>query len=139
MSQTFESSSPGGLRIEANPLRVRAMFAGHVIADTVDALTVRQPGHPPRHFFPLQDVETGYLGKTAQTIRDRLIGEGACYTLAMEGEIIERAACVYEHPEPGAEALRGRLCFDERHVEIYTLSPADMAAAPHAVHVHRLA
>ena len=125
------------LRIEANPYRVRAMFAGHVIADTQAALTVYEPGRAPVHFFPPQDVETSYFGKTGRTRHDDARGEAACYTLAMEGEIVEEAACVYEAPAPGAEALRGYLCFADDHFEIYELTPRDMAAAPRATHTHR--
>ena len=124
------------LRIEANPYRVRAMFAGHVIADTTEALTVHRPGHAPIQVFPREDVELSFFGKTARVHTDAL-GAGACYTLAMEGEILEEAACVYDDPAPGLDALRGCVSLAEDHFEIYALTPRDMAAAPRATHAHR--
>lgn len=137
MIEDIESHGAPALRIEANPFRVRAMFAGHVIADTTNALTVYEPGRRPVQFFPQEDVETGYLGKTGTRTHDPVKGEACCYTLAMEGEILEQAVCSYEDPLPGAEALRGHLCFADGHFEIYELTPADMAAAPRALHPHQ--
>ena len=136
MSEDFHTGPAPALRIDANPFRLRAMFAGHVIADTTNGLTVHEPGRRPVHFFPAEDVETGYLGKTAERTFDPVKGEACCYTLAMDREILERAVCSYEDPLPGAEALRGYMCFAEGHFEIYELTPADMAAAPRATHVH---
>jgi uncharacterized protein (DUF427 family) len=136
MIEDIETGPSPDFRIDANPFRVRAMFAGHVIADTTNALTVHERGRPPVHVFPVQDVETAYMGKTGERSFDPVRGEACCYTLRMEGEILERAACVYEDPLPGAEALRGYLSFADGHFEIYELTPSDMAAAPRATHVH---
>ncbi len=122
--------------IEACPNRVRAMFAGHVIADSDDALVLRQHGRRPMHFFPRDDVETGYLGETREGVDDLQLGPGRCYTWVMEGEIVERAACAFDEPPPGAESLAGRLCLAEDVFEIYELTPADLAAAPRATHAH---
>ena len=133
---TVQDARGPRLRIEANPYRVRAMFAGHVIADTTHALTVYEPGRPPMHFFPAKDVETAYFGKTGRRRMDAK-GQASCYTLVMEREIVEEAVCGYDEPAPGAEALRGHLCFAEHHFEVYELTPRDMEAAPRATHVHR--
>jgi uncharacterized protein (DUF427 family) len=136
MIEDIETGAAPDFRIDANPFRIRAMFAGHVIADTTNGLTVHEPGRRPVHFFPVEDVETAYMGKTAVRVSDPLKGEACCYTLAMDREILEQAACSYEDPLPGAEALRGYMCFAEGHFEIYELTPSDMAAAPRATHVH---
>ena len=115
----------GGPSIEACPNRVRAMFAGHVVADSDDVLVLRQPGRRPMHFFPRDDVETGYLGETRDGLTDLQLGHGRCYTWVMDGEIIERAVFAFDDPRPGAEALAGRLCLSEDVFEIYELTPAD--------------
>ena len=132
-------SEPGPLGlppIESCPNRVRAMFSGHVIADSGDVLVVRATGRRPMYFFPREDVETGYLGETRDGLTDLQLGPGRCYTWVMEGEIIERAVCVFDEPPPGAEALAGRLSPSEDVFEIYELTPGDLAAAPRATHAH---
>lgn len=127
---------PMGLTLEADPLRVRAMFAGHVIADSNDVLIVRREGREPMRFFPREDVETGYLGKSGTSVTDLDLGPGSCFTWVMEGEIIENAVCAFDEPPEGLEALSGRLCLSERYFEIYELTPADLDAAPRASQAH---
>ena len=130
------SARPALPPIEACPNRVRAMFAGHVIADSDDALVLRQAGRRPMYFFPVEDVETGYLGETRDGVGDLQLGLGHSYTWVMEGRIIERAVCAFDDLRPGAEALAGRLCLSEDVFEIYELTPRDLAAAPRATHAH---
>jgi uncharacterized protein (DUF427 family) len=122
--------------IEACPNRMRAMFAGHVIADSDEAMVLRQAGRRPMHFFPWEDVEVGYLGETRDGIDDLQLGPGRCFTWAMEGEIIERAICIFSEPPPEAEALAGLLCLSQDVFEIYELTERDLAVAPRATHVH---
>jgi uncharacterized protein (DUF427 family) len=130
------ATAPIGQSIESSPNRVRAMFAGHVIADSDEVMVLRQPGRRPMHFFPREDVEMGYLGETREGLNDLQLGPGRCYTWAMEGEIIQRAVCTFDEPPSGAEALAGRLCLSEDVFEIYELTPRDLAAAPRAPHAH---
>ncbi|MGZ3275261.1 MAG: DUF427 domain-containing protein [Caulobacteraceae bacterium] len=131
-----DSARPGLPAIETCPNRMRAMFAGHVIADSDDVIVLRLAGLRPMHFFPREDVETGYLGETREGLADLLLGPGRCYTWVMDGEIVERAACGFDQPPLEAEAIAGRLCLSEDVFEIYELTPSDLAAAPRATHAH---
>ena len=130
------ASSAAVLPIEACGNRVRAMFAGHVIADSGDVLVLRLAGRRPMYFFPQEDVEIGYLGETRETCSDLNVGQGRCYTWAMEGEIVERAACIFDEPRPGAESLAERVLLSDDVFEIYELTAKDLAAAPRATHAH---
>lgn len=139
MSLTDTASSdmqPPTLDIRADPHRVRAMFAGHVIADSEDVLVLRRPGLPNLLFFPRDDVETGYLGETRDTLADADLGEARCYTWVMEGDIVEQAAISFNDPPAGAESLAGRLCLSQTVFEIYELTERDLEAAPRATHPH---
>jgi len=135
----MRNAASSTIRIEANPNRVRAMFAGHVIADTDQALTVRELGRDPVHYFPRKDVETSYLGKTGLLTHSESLGEAVHFTIVMEGEIIENAIWSYEHAAPGAEALRGYMAFSPHWAEVYELTERQMAMAPRSSHVHRSA
>jgi len=133
----ISDTTPRGLPpIARCPYRVRAMFAGHVIADSDDVLMLRQEGRPLMRFFPWDDVETGYLGETRQGLDDLQLGPGRCFTWVMEGEIIERAVCAFDRPPEWGQALAGRLCLSENVFEIYELTERDLAAAPRATHLH---
>jgi uncharacterized protein (DUF427 family) len=136
MTPIIETTAEG-LRIESCPLRVRAMFAGHVVADTDGALKVYEPDRAMRFFIPRDDVEIGYLGRTVGGGDfDPLIGEATFYTWVMDGDIIEKAVCEYERPAAGAERLRHHFWLDPTVFELYELSERDLEAAPRATHIH---
>ena len=122
--------------IRRDPRRVRAMFGGHVIADSDDVLVLHRAGLPSMRFFPRDDVETGYLGRSARTLADPDLGAATFYTWTMDGEIVEDAVTSFENPSPEAEALKGRLCLSAAVFEIYELTERDLAAAPRATHAH---
>jgi uncharacterized protein (DUF427 family) len=139
MIKSTYSDRSAPIRIEANPNRVRAMFAGHVIADTAEALTVYERGREPVHYFPRKDVETSYLGKTDKLTHSASKGDASHFTIVMEGEIIENAIWSYENPVDGAEALKGYMAFSPHWAEVYELTERQMLMAPRASHVHRSA
>jgi uncharacterized protein (DUF427 family) len=109
--------------------RVRARFANHIIADSDEALVLREGDLPVWHYFPIDDVEMAYLGRTGHVSHCPYTGEAATYTLTMEGDILEDVAKVYEDPYPAAEALRGRIAFDPRRIEVYEIEGAELERA----------
>ena len=109
--------------------RVRARYANHIIADSEEALVLREEGQPAWHFFPVDEVEMGYLGRTGHLVDGPGKGAAATYTLTMEGDILEDVALAYDDPSPAAESLRGRVGFDPRRVEVYEIEEADLEAA----------
>jgi uncharacterized protein (DUF427 family) len=124
------------LHIRPNYRRVRAMFQGHVIADTARALVVFEPGYAPVQYFPRQDVDLGYFGKTRHRSTCPHKGEASYYTITMDGLIAENAAWSYEEPIASASALKDRIAFYPNVVELYELSPAEEARMPYAAHAH---
>ena len=57
--------------------RVRARFGNHIIADTEDALILREGDYAPVYYFPVDDVEMGYLGRTERHTRCPYKGEAS--------------------------------------------------------------
>ena len=53
------------ISIEANPSRVVVKVGGKVIADTSDALALREASYPPVQYIPRRDVDMAAL--TQQT------------------------------------------------------------------------
>ena len=53
------------ITIEANPRRVVVSVAGRTIADTRDALTLRESAYPPVQYIPRKDVDMALLERTA--------------------------------------------------------------------------
>ena len=52
------------ISIERNPARVVVSVAGHVIADTRNALKLREADYPPVQYIPREDVDLSQLKRT---------------------------------------------------------------------------
>ena len=110
--------------------RWRAQFAGHVIADTDDALILREPGNPLRVYFPRHDVATEYMGRSDRTAYDPHKGSASYYTVMMDGQFAENAVWAYEDPSPGFEALADRMAFFTDKIEVYDIEEPETAVHP---------
>ena len=102
-----------------NPRRVRALIAGHVIADTVQALTLNEADYPAVQYFPREDVEMGFSAKTGKATECPYKGQASYYTFTIQGEILESVAWSYETPYPHMEQIAGHVAFYADRVEVY--------------------
>ncbi len=118
------------ITLEASPKRVRAMFENHVIADTDDALILREASYPPVYYFPKDQVEMGYFGRTDHATHCPYKGDASYWTITMDGDLAENAAWSYEDPFPAVEAIKGRLAFYPNKVEVYELDEPAQADRP---------
>ena len=112
------------ITIEPAAHRWRARYAGHVIADSADAVILREATYPPRVYFPRDDVEMAYLSRTERSTHCPYKGDAAYYTLLMDGQFAENAVWSYETPFPAMEAIAGRLSFYPDKVEVYEVDEA---------------
>ena len=101
-----------------------------MIADTHDALILNEPNHPPRVYFPREDVATEYMGRSDGSAYDPNKGSATLYTLLMDGHFAEHGVWAYETPAPGFEALAGRLAFVAQDVEVYDIEDNEPPAHP---------
>jgi uncharacterized protein (DUF427 family) len=99
------------IEIEAPPRRVRVMLDGVPVADSTDALLMRESGYDPVWYFPREDVTGEVLGPTERTTYCPFKGEASYWTLRAGGHEIENAAWSYETPYDEVEAIKGRLTF----------------------------
>lgn len=117
------------ITVEKAASRWRARFAGHVIADSADALILREADYPPVVYFPRADVEMGFMSRTARGTHCPYKGDAAYYTVLMDGQFAENAVWTYEQPFPLMEAIEGRLAFYPDMIEVYAVD--DAVAHPH--------
>ena len=108
------------IRLERAARRWRALFAGHLIADSDDALIVHEEGRNPVVYFPRDSVSMEYVSQTNRKTRCPYRGEATHYTLLMDGDLAENAVWSYESPvDDTLEALAGRIAFDASAVDVY--------------------
>lgn len=104
--------------------RWRAMFAGHVIADSDDALILQEANLAPVVYFPREDVSTEYMARTDRSTHCPYKGDAGYYTILMDGEFAENAVWTYDEPFPAMSAIAGRLAFYTDKVEVYPVDDA---------------
>jgi uncharacterized protein (DUF427 family) len=73
------------ITIERNPARVVVSVAGRVIADTREALTLREAGYQPVQYIPLGDVEVSLLEPTEAVTYCPYKGDASYYSVPIGG------------------------------------------------------
>jgi uncharacterized protein (DUF427 family) len=106
------------LKFAAAAGRVRALFEGHEIADSANAVVVHEGDYPPVVYFPRQDVEMLSLRRTDHSTHCPHKGDASYFTIYRDAKVIENAAWSYEDPIESASLIRDHIAFYPQHVEI---------------------
>ena len=94
-----------------NPNRVTVSFAGRVIADSMAAVTVDEPGSPLRIYMPQADVDASVLVPSMHRTSCPYKGIASYFDLVAGPERSANAVWSYRDPCPNAESVRGYLAF----------------------------
>lgn len=105
------------ITIERNPSRVVVTVAGHTIADTRSALTLREAHYPPVFYIPRNDVDMTLLERTAHSTYCPYKGDAAYFSIPSGGERAVNAIWTYESPYPAVEPIRDHLAFYPERVD----------------------
>ena len=103
--------------------RVRVVHAGTTIAETSDALRVLETAGAPVWYLPAADVRLDLLRPSAGGATFCEWKGRATYLdlILPDGSAVPRVAWRYEDPQPGYEAIRGRLAFYASRVDEATV------------------
>ncbi|MFM9923218.1 DUF427 domain-containing protein [Variovorax sp. H27-G14] len=99
------------ITIAKNPLRVVVSVDGHVIADTRDALTLREAHFGTVHYIPRKDVNMSLLQRSAHATYCPYKGEAAYYSIPAGGERSENAVWTYESPYDPVAPIKDHVAF----------------------------
>lgn len=88
--------------------RVRVSFGGAVIADSRNALVMKEGDYPPVYYFPRADVTMDRLVRSSHTTYCPFKGTASYFSLR-DGP--ENAVWSYEAPYDEMSAIRERLAF----------------------------
>jgi len=110
-----DNSAPGfrkhpDYRIETAPagVRVQVRFRGEVIADSRDAILLKEGTYPPVYYLPRRDVRMDRLQRSMYVTHCPFKGEAVHYSI-VNGP--EHAAWTYEQPFDEVTAIREHLAF----------------------------
>jgi uncharacterized protein (DUF427 family) len=99
------------ITIERNPSRVVVTLGGKVIADTVDALTLREAHYAAVHYIPRKDVDMGALERTQHSTYCPYKGDASYYSIPAGGERSVNAIWTYQEPFDAVAAIRDHIAF----------------------------
>ena len=99
------------ITVERNAQRVVVRVAGHVVADTRNALTLKEAGYPAVQYIPRQDVDMTLLERTDHATYCPYKGECAYYSVPVGGERAANAVWTYEDPYDAVARIRDHVAF----------------------------
>jgi uncharacterized protein (DUF427 family) len=105
------------INIEHNPKRVVVSVAGRVVADTHDALTLREASYRPVLYIPRKDIDMTLLARTDHATYCPYKGDCSYYSIPLGGELSRNAAWTYEAPFAAVAAIRDYIAFYRDRVD----------------------
>jgi len=103
--------------IRRNPARVVVSVAGGVIADTRNALTLREADYPAVQYIPREDVDFSQLERTDYATYCPYKGECSYYSVPAGGRKSVNAVWSYEDPYPAVAQIKGHVAFYPERVD----------------------
>ena len=99
------------ISIQPNRARVIVSVAGRVIADTRNALTLREADYPAVQYIPPEDVDFSQLERTDHATYCPYKGDCNYYSLPAGGKKSVNAVWTYEDPYPAVAQIKGHVAF----------------------------
>jgi uncharacterized protein (DUF427 family) len=117
--------APSGHTITTEPVGglVTARWNGEVVAESHDALLLRETGLPPVTYFPTDDVRMDFLHRTEHHTRCPFKGEASYWSIEVGDRRSEDLAWGYEDPLPARADLKGRIAFYADRLESLEVTP----------------
>ena len=91
--------------------RIIVKVAGRIVADTLDALTLREARYAPVHYIPRRDVDMTLLKRTDHATYCPYKGDAAYFSIPAGGERSVDAVWTYETPYPAVADIKDHLAF----------------------------
>src|SRR3978361_131902 len=105
------------ITIESNPKRVGVSIGGRVLADSRDALILREAGYPAVQYVPRKDVDMTQLERSVHATYCPYKGDCAYFSIPLGGERAINAVWTYEAPYDSVAAIGSYLAFYPQRVE----------------------
>ena len=104
--------------------RVTVIAAGRTMADTRDALILKEAAYPPVYYIPRKDVDMARLQRTTHQTYCPYKGECNYYSIPLGGERSVNAVWTYEVPYAAVAEIKDHLAFYPDRVDAIEERPA---------------
>ncbi|WP_349956624.1 DUF427 domain-containing protein [Rhizobium sp. ZPR3] len=99
------------ITIEEKQAHVTVSVAGKVIADTHEALSLKEASYPAVIYIPRKDVDMSLLERTPHETYCPYKGECSYYSIPAGGERSVNAIWTYETPYPSVGRIKDYMAF----------------------------
>ena len=99
------------ITIESNSSRVVVKLGGHTIADSRNALTLREASYPAVQYIPRKDVDMTLLERTDHSTHCPYKGDASYYSIMPGGERSKNAIWTYETPHNAVSEIKDHVAF----------------------------
>ena len=90
---------------------------GRTIAESRDALVLREGSYPAVFYIPRKDVDMGCLTRSDHVTHCPYKGDAGYYSIEVDGQRSANAAWTYEQPYHAVGSIAGHLAFYPDRVE----------------------
>jgi uncharacterized protein (DUF427 family) len=106
------------ITISANPHRLRITAGGVVIAETAEALTLKEASYPAVNYVPRKDANMELLRRSERVTHCPYKGDANYFSIVADGKTVADAIWTYETPFPAMAQISGHLAFYPDKVKI---------------------
>ena len=99
------------ISIDTNRSRIVVTVGGKVIADTRDALTLREASYPAVQYIPRLDVDMAALTRSEHTTYCPYKGDASYYSIPAGGDRSVNAVWTYETPFEAMAQIKDYVAF----------------------------
>jgi uncharacterized protein (DUF427 family) len=99
------------ITIDRNPARIVVSLAGRIVADTREALTLREAHYPAVQYIPRKDLDMALLARTDHATYCPYKGDCSYFSIPLGGERSKNAVWSYEAPYAAVTAIKDCLAF----------------------------
>ena len=105
------------ITIERNPARIVVSVAGRIVADTREALTLREAAYPAVQYIPRKDVDMALLERTDRATYCPYKGDCSYFSIPVGGNRSINAVWTYEAPCAAVMPIKDYLAFYPERVD----------------------
>lgn len=110
------------ITIEPAGQRIVVTVAGQVVADSRDAVMLREADYPPVPYIPLADVDTALLERTDHATYCPYKGDCSYYSIPIGGERAVNSVWEYQAPYDPVAEIKDRVAFYPDRVDSIEIS-----------------
>ncbi len=108
------------ITIDRHPSRVVVSVGDHIVADSTNALSMREASYPPVVYVPIADVDRAVLVDSQTTSHCPYKGDAAYYSVTTPDGVVKDAIWYYPAPYDAVAPIADHVAFYPDRVQIDT-------------------